>query len=37
MRLNKNSLLIIGIITDSFGLVIFYNFLVAIDMLRPGD
>jgi hypothetical protein len=36
MRLNKNSLSIIGIIPIVFGLVIFYNFLAAIDLLRPG-
>lgn len=36
MRLNKNMLLIIGIIPIVFGIIIFYNFLVAIEILRPG-
>ena len=36
MRLNKNKLLIFGIIPIILGLVIFYNFITAIDILRPG-
>jgi hypothetical protein len=36
MRLNKNKLLIFGIIPIILGLVIFYNFITAIDILRPS-
>ena len=36
MRLTKNNLLIIGIIPIVLGLIIFYNFISAIDILRPG-
>lgn len=36
MRLSKNNLLIIGIVPIIFGLIIYYNFLAAIDILRPG-
>ncbi len=36
MKLSKNNLLIIGIIPIIFGLIILYNFVVAIDILRPG-
>jgi hypothetical protein len=36
MRLTKNNLLIIGIIPIILGLIIFYNFISAIGLLRPG-
>jgi len=36
MRLTKNKLLIIGIIPIILGLIIFFNFIYAIDALRPG-
>ena len=36
MRLNKNKLLIFGIIPIILGLVIFYNFITAINILKPG-
>ncbi len=35
MRLSKNNLLIIGIIPIIVGLIIFYNFIDAINILRP--
>ena len=35
MRLSKNNLLIIGIIPIFVGLIIFYNFITAINILRP--
>src|SRR3990170_8520213 len=36
MRLSKNNLLIIGTIPIIIGLIIFYNFIVAINILKPG-
>ncbi|MFZ3383674.1 MAG: hypothetical protein WA144_07105 [Candidatus Methanoperedens sp.] len=36
MRLSKNNLLIIGIIPIVIALIIFYNFIVAINILQPG-
>ncbi len=36
MRLSKNNLIIIGIIPIIFGLLIYYFFLDAIYVLRPG-
>jgi len=35
MRLSKNNLLVIGIIPIFVGLIIFYNFIAAINILRP--
>lgn len=35
MRLSKNNLLIIGIIPIIIGLIIFYNFITAINILQP--
>src|SRR4030065_1064450 len=35
MRLNKNNLLVIGIIPIIVGLIIFYTFIAAINILRP--
>ena len=36
MRLTENNLLILGIIPIILALIIFYNFISAIDILRPG-
>lgn len=36
MKLSKNTLMIIGIVPIIFAVIIYYNFLVAIDILRPG-
>ncbi len=36
MRLSKNTLLLIAIVPIFFGLVIYYNILAAIDILKPG-
>ncbi len=36
MRLSKNNLLVIGIIPIVIGLIIFYNFISAINILQPG-
>ncbi len=36
MRLSKNNLLVIGIIPIIIGLIIFYNFIAAINILQPG-
>lgn len=36
MRLSKNNLLILGVIPIVLCLIIFYNFIAAIDILRPG-
>lgn len=36
MRLSKNNLLLLGILPIALCLIIFYNFISAINILRPG-
>ncbi len=36
MRLSKNNLLLLGILPIVLCLIIFYNFVAAINILRPG-
>lgn len=36
MRLSKNNLLLLGILPIALCLIIFYNFVSAINILRPG-
>lgn len=36
MRLSKNNLLLLGILPIVLSLIIFYNFVAAINILRPG-